>query len=435
MNLEEIAQRIKDPNLCGSKDIDQLHQLTNKYPYSQAFSILYLKSLSVNNDVRFDDELQLHAYKITDRMRLFELINEKEKITEEVIQVEEIIKVQEVTPEKTDIEEEETPSIDTENSEEIEELKESDVIVDIQQIEETYSTIDPLENQTISSEGNINDSDSDDDMLEIVLDIATPISDIQEKEVEIQPLDQEEGEEGEGVVESITESEIPEELSNNNSILPETIQIEQQIQEEELEEVQVKDASSHVSNSINLENNYLDFEILTHAISSNYSLVDSNPIPEEQEMSSSVVEEIEIESFKVSSYTLENVPKQESKKAFSSWLKSNKNENYDEVDESKKKIDTIVRQFISEEPSISRPIKVENAVEKPKTDFFSPIKKAKESLNENTLPVSETLAKIFAAQGNFPKAIYAYEQLIVIYPEKKIFFVNQIEELTKKLNA
>jgi tetratricopeptide (TPR) repeat protein len=431
MNLEEIAQRIKDPNLCGSKDIDQLHQLTNKYPYSQAFSILYLKSLSVNNDVRFDDELQLHAYKITDRMRLFELINEKEKITEEVIQVEEIIKVQEVTPEKTDIEEEETPSIDTENSEETEELKESGVLADIQQVEKTYSTIVPIENQNISSESDLSTSDSDEDMLEIVLDIATPISDTQEKEVEAetQAFEQEEQEE------AITEIEIPEELSNNNSILPETIQIEQQIQEEELEELQVKDASSHVSNSINLENNSLDFEILTHAISSNYSLVDSIPIPEEQEMSSSVVEEIEIESFKVSSYTLENVHKKESKKAFSSWLKSNKNENYDEVDESKKKIDTIVRQFISEEPSISRPIKVENAVEKPKTDFFSPIKKAKESLNENTLPVSETLAKIFAAQGNFPKAIYAYEQLIVIYPEKKIFFVNQIEELTKKLNA
>ena len=56
-------------------------------------------------------------------------------------------------------------------------------------------------------------------------------------------------------------------------------------------------------------------------------------------------------------------------------------------------------------------------------------------MDENSLPVSETLAKIFAAQGNFPKAIYAYEQLIVIYPEKKIFFANQIEELTKKINT
>jgi hypothetical protein len=431
MNLEEIAQRIKDPNLCGSMDIDQLHQLTNKYPYSQAFSILYLKSLSVNNDVRFDDELQLHAYKITDRMRLFELINEKEKITEEIIQVEEIIEVEEVIAEKTDCEEkeEETTSIGTENSEGKEELEESDLLADIQQIEETYSAINPLENQNISSEGDLSISDCDDEMLEIVLDIATPISDTQEKEAEIQAFEQEEKEK------ALTESKIPEEQSNNNSILPETIPIEQQIQQKELEEVPVKDTSSNVSNSITLQDNSLDFEILTHAISSNYSLVDNIPIPEEPEISTSIVDEIEIESFKVSSYALESTPKEESKKAFSGWLKSNKNENYDQEDESKKKIDTIVRQFIIEEPSISRPIKVENAVEKPKTDFFSPIKKAKESLSENTLPVSETLAKIFAAQGNFPKAIYAYEQLIVIYPEKKIFFVNQIEELTKKLNA
>jgi hypothetical protein len=45
------------------------------------------------------------------------------------------------------------------------------------------------------------------------------------------------------------------------------------------------------------------------------------------------------------------------------------------------------------------------------------------------------LAKIFALQGNYPKAIYAYEQLMLSNPEKKIFFASQIKELKKKLNT
>ena len=72
--------------------------------------------------------------------------------------------------------------------------------------------------------------------------------------------------------------------------------------------------------------------------------------------------------------------------------------------------------------------------EKPKREFFSPVKKAKESLNEETLPVSETLAKIYQMQGNISKAIYVYQQLSLIIPEKKTYFASQIKSLKKKLN-
>ena len=77
MNLEEIALKIENPNLCSSNDIEALKALCEKYPYAQTFSILYLNALSISNNVHFDDELPLHAYKISDKVKLYELINRK----------------------------------------------------------------------------------------------------------------------------------------------------------------------------------------------------------------------------------------------------------------------------------------------------------------------------------------------------------------------
>lgn len=72
-------------------------------------------------------------------------------------------------------------------------------------------------------------------------------------------------------------------------------------------------------------------------------------------------------------------------------------------------------------------------VKKEVKPFFSPVRKAKESLDESRLPVSETLAKVYAAQGNYPKAIEAYQKLLLNFPEKKSFFALQIESLKRKL--
>jgi pentatricopeptide repeat protein len=45
---------------------------------------------------------------------------------------------------------------------------------------------------------------------------------------------------------------------------------------------------------------------------------------------------------------------------------------------------------------------------------------------------TETLAEIYVKQGNYPKAIKIYEQLMLSNPEKKLFFASRIKYIKLK---
>lgn len=118
------------------------------------------------------------------------------------------------------------------------------------------------------------------------------------------------------------------------------------------------------------------------------------------------------------------------KHSFTEWLKTIKKEPSQTKEAEKKSkpassTDEIINRFIETEPRIVPS----------RTEFYSPVKMAKQSLEEHDDLVSETLAGIFAEQGNLKKAIEMYKKLMLLSPEKSSFFAARIEKLTQQLNS
>ncbi|MFY7667915.1 MAG: hypothetical protein ACOVQG_04175 [Crocinitomicaceae bacterium] len=229
----------------------------------------------------------------------------------------------------------------------------------------------------------------------------------------------------------ISEEEIVEEISLEEKTAETSIETAKKLEEEEIKvtsepiksdseeiaEVQENEKVEKVE-----EQDELDKLINSAAIASSFVERELESLPEikqEAEIIQNVEEEEKTETIEEKNPIEEKSIESDSPKSFTDWLKASSNSIQEEIEE-------------GEEEEERKPEYY--TFEKPKKEFFSPTKKAKESLDENKMPVSETLAKIFALQGNFSKAIYVYEQLILIFPEKKPFFATQIKNLKKKLN-
>ncbi len=89
-------------------------------------------------------------------------------------------------------------------------------------------------------------------------------------------------------------------------------------------------------------------------------------------------------------------------------------------------------ELLSKQELIDRFIKLEPKISSPKREFFNPVDKARQSSIDHDELVSETLARVQMQQGNIDKAIKIYEKLILLYPEKRVYFATQIKNIEEQ---
>lgn len=94
-----------------------------------------------------------------------------------------------------------------------------------------------------------------------------------------------------------------------------------------------------------------------------------------------------------------------------------------------KQKDTQVPETVEEHNLIERFIRNEPKIERKKSNFFSPVNMGRMSIVDNDEIVSETLATVYAKQGDIEKARRAYKQLALKYPEKSSYFADLIKNL------
>lgn len=114
------------------------------------------------------------------------------------------------------------------------------------------------------------------------------------------------------------------------------------------------------------------------------------------------------------------------------WLKatSEKSENKESAPAD------LIAEFIKKDPQRITPEEEKPdtlvQINRPRQEFFSPENLAKLSATDNEEFVTETLAGIYAKQGHIKKAIKAYENLSLKFPEKRGYFAALINELNNK---
>ncbi|NUM32496.1 MAG: hypothetical protein HUU47_09275 [Bacteroidetes bacterium] len=426
--MSKISEYISNSENLGRLEADELENLKEKYMYFQILHILIAKSHKNQNTFGFNKNLRIASLYAGDRRILYDFINKESlEFEEETTQ----------TIENLDTE----TSIKTQNNIIDEEIKES-----LEFEEETTQTIENIDTEnTIEEQNNI----IEEEIKEAIEFENSPSNEISEAIDEINfatdTIDEYKSNVAEKNEDNIKES--------NNFISSEIIEQETepdiQVYFEEKLELEAKEINEN-----NFENTIESEELIEEQPEEAINLESINDIEEINEKTEIPLNEMSfvewLDKYKINETNTEFKEEKEPDKTIENISEeleqiSEDEDQYDPIgwaeiayeiqafvkqpeqeihkNLSRTEVDNILDNFISKNPSISRP----------KAEFYKPENMARKSEDFNTEFVSETLANLFYKQGLLHKALEMFEKLILQSPIKKDIFAEKIKTIKEEL--
>lgn len=412
MTREQFYQLLQNPSGISYQHIEQLKDILEQFPYFQTARMIYTKGLHHNESFLYSEELKKTAIYAGDRQKLYHLINSRSNAELNFTDSGNYSSPENETTYSIETKfENDTPAIELKNEEDL------------------------LNNFSVTEVENIIDETKVDAPHDCV-------TDENEFQLSVDATKIEEYIEGETKNFSPSASEILEqrlkELGNR--------------QQDEIEKIIIEDATQQNFLQVTDETPYLSFEYKSEEISvSEINVTPAEIIKEEKNIDaeSSTSEHHSFTDWLHQLKPLSTAPTSTNVELNKAAVIDADNEPFLEKKTSISSSANTITEFKTQNPElkifyplppapfaqadlIDRFIQTDPRIEANKTKFYSPVNMAKSSIADAGEIVSETLANIYVQQGNYNKAINAFEKLSLKFPEKSHIFAARIKEMRGK---
>jgi hypothetical protein len=422
MNKEEFIYYINHPELLNKKSISEMHELLDEFPYFQTAHLLFLKNLHKLENIKFTNQLKISAAHIINREILYHLLKKEE------LKQPESLKFDEEEPEiKTRIPEPEVEAADiSEEPEDSKDIEKLDITVKIDKKEEEIA----IDKQTRSKE--------------ILADqVLKRIEEIKSKKKTIfSGTEEDEGDivekktkvkKGESIADSILE-EVSKVKKAREKKLKGTTEEKESLKDSKTEGIPEDRAGTKEGESDIRSVSIPDNEILKE---------DRILLNEEEEIISGEIQSKSSGEVKDKVRSAdESVLQVESNKKndlldieFKGGKANEENLNSIGFEKSKEEKESLENQGnLSKEELINKFIEKNPKIVPDQEDGTNQEDISEKSVIENDEFITDTLARVYIRQGYYSKAIFAYEKLILKFPEKSSYFTSQIEKIQRLIN-